>query len=99
MDEKSIGNEEVFYGPRPILGSDGGIDMGTYTIEYDRSKCIGAANCVAIAPDTWELAKDGLADCKLTNFDEKVLQKNLDAATGCPTHAIVIKDENGKPLV
>ncbi|MFH0970470.1 MAG: ferredoxin [Candidatus Diapherotrites archaeon] len=73
--------------------------MGKYTIEYDRSKCIGAANCAAIAPETWVIAADGLADCRIKTFDEKDLQKNVDAATGCPTHAIVIKDEKGKPIV
>ncbi len=73
--------------------------MAKYTIEYDKSKCIGAANCVAIAPDTWELGKDGIAIAKLKQFDEKDLSKNVDAAVGCPTHAIVIKDEKGNQLV
>jgi ferredoxin len=73
--------------------------MGKYTIEYDRSKCIGAANCAAIAPDVWVMAKDGLADLVIPTFEEKDLQKNMDAAIGCPAHAIVIKDEKGKILV
>jgi ferredoxin len=73
--------------------------MGTYTIEYDKSKCIGAANCVAIAPETWEMGKDGIAIAKLTRFEDKDLAKNVDAAVGCPTHAIVIRDEKGNQLV
>lgn len=73
--------------------------MGIYTIEYDKSKCIGAANCVAIAPETWEMGKDGIAIAKLTRFEDKDLSKNVDAAVGCPTHAIVIRDEKGNQLV
>jgi len=73
--------------------------MGNYTIVYDRTKCIGAANCAAIAPETWVMAKDGLADCVKKKFEEKDLQKNLDAAIACPAHAIVIKDEKGNALV
>ena len=73
--------------------------MAKYFIEYDKSKCIGAGNCVAIAPETWELGKDGIAIAKLLQFQDKDLSKNMDAAIGCPTHAIVIKDEKGKQLV
>ena len=47
--------------------------MATYTIKYDRSKCIGAGNCVDIAPETWELDSDGIAKAKITEFEEKDL--------------------------
>ena len=73
--------------------------MGKYCIEYDKSKCIGAGNCVAIAPETWELDEKGIAKPKITQFEEKDLQKNMDAAISCPTHAIVIKDDIGKQYV
>ncbi|MFH1592078.1 MAG: ferredoxin [Candidatus Woesearchaeota archaeon] len=73
--------------------------MAKYKIKYDRSKCIGAANCVQIAPDTWELDPDGLAKAKKTGIEEKELQKNIKAAKSCPTHAIEIYDEKGKKLV
>ena len=75
-----------------------GADYGNYTIEYDK-QVHHAANCVAIAPDTWELGKDGIAIAKITQFEDKDLDKNRDAAIGCPTHAIVIKDEKGNQLV
>ena len=72
--------------------------MATYTIKYDRSKCIGAGNCVDIAPETWELDSDGIAKAKLTEFEEKDLEKNVKAAKSCPTHAIEIVDESGKKV-
>jgi len=34
----------------------------TYKIVYDRSVCIGAAACAAVAPDFWKMAQDGKAD-------------------------------------
>lgn len=33
-------------------------------IIYDRSGCIGAAACQAVAPDFWKIVDDGLADLK-----------------------------------
>jgi ferredoxin len=73
--------------------------MGTCQIEYDKTKCIGAANCVAIAPETWELGKDGLAIAKIVQFSDKDLEKNMNAAIACPTHAIEIVGPDGKKLV
>jgi len=73
--------------------------MGKYKIKYDRSKCIGAASCVQIAPNTWELDKDGLAKPKKLKIAEAELQKNVKAAKSCPTHAIQIFDEKGKKIV
>ena len=73
--------------------------MADYTIKYDRSKCIGAANCVKIAPETWLLDSDGLAKCKKSKLSEKELQKNVKAAKSCPTHAIQLFDEKGKKIV
>ena len=70
-----------------------------YTIKYDRSKCIGAASCVNIAPDTWELDNEGLAKAKKVSFTEKELAKQVKAAKSCPTHAISIIDESGKKIV
>ncbi len=73
--------------------------MAEYKIKYTRSKCIGAANCVSIAPDTWELDSDGLAKAKKTKITDKELQKNIKAAKTCPTHAIEIFDAKGKKIV
>lgn len=73
--------------------------MGKYKIKYDRSKCIGATNCVNIAPETWELDSDGIAKAKITEFDEKDLDKNVKAAKACPTHAIEIYDDKDKKIV
>ena len=52
-----------------------------------------------IAPNTWELDKDGLAKPKKLEIAEAELQKNVKAAKSCPTHAIQIFDEKGKKIV
>lgn len=72
---------------------------GIYKIVYDRSKCIGAATCVDLAPDTWELDDEGLAKCKKTEFTQVELDKQVKAAKSCPAHAISIVDSSGKKIV
>ena len=78
-------------------------------IRVDREKCISAASCVAIAPDTFELDEEGKAvikskDGKKTSdwTDYKNLSEAeqiiLDAAKSCPTEAIIIEDDNGKQI-
>tara|TARA_Y100000310_G_C20661058_1_gene804834 strand:+ start:1627 stop:1845 length:219 start_codon:yes stop_codon:yes gene_type:complete len=70
-----------------------------YTIKYNRAKCIGAASCADIAPDTWELDSDGLAKAKINKFSDDVKDKNVKAAKSCPEHAIEIFDSDGNKIV
>jgi ferredoxin len=70
-----------------------------YTIKYYREKCIGAASCVKIAPDTWKLDDEGLAVQLKKEFTEEELDKQVKAARSCPAHAIEIYDEEGKKIV
>jgi len=70
-----------------------------YTIKYDRTKCIGAASCVKLAPDTWKLDDEGLAVQLKKEFTEVELAKQTKAAKSCPAHAIEIYDDAGKKIV
>ena len=75
--------------------------MAKYKIVFDRSKCIGALNCVGAAPDFWKTAEDGKVDLEGAKevkkgmfelvIDEKNLQKNKLAMTSCPAAAIKIE--------
>lgn len=66
-------------------------------VKVIRDKCISAATCVAIAPDTFELDDEGKAIVKkVDGEDEQII---LDAAKSCPTQAIEIFDDDGKQLV
>jgi ferredoxin len=82
-----------------------------YKIIYYRDVCIGAAGCVATAPQIWELDKERKAvlkggigtddpDVFEKEIDEKELQINLEAAQACPVNAIhIIDKETGKKLI
>ena len=80
-------------------------------VKVDRELCIGAASCVAVAPNTFELdsegkavikKKDGTMTSGLVSYSE--INDNetniLNAAKSCPTNAIVIVevDETGKEI-
>lgn len=63
----------------------------------DRDLCIGAATCVAIAPNTFLLDSDAKAIILNTaeaDSDEVI----IDAARGCPTAAIIVEDEKGNRI-
>lgn len=69
--------------------------VGNYFVEIERDLCIGAATCVAIAPQTFNLdseAKAILLETAGRDPDELV----LDAAKSCPTAAIIIENEKGE---
>ncbi|MBU0467313.1 MAG: ferredoxin [Nanoarchaeota archaeon] len=73
--------------------------MAKYKIKYNKTKCIGAATCVQLAPDTWKLDDEGLAVMKKSEFTEEELDKQTKAAKSCPAHAIEIYDDQGKKIV
>ena len=63
----------------------------------DREKCVGAAACVDIAPEVFELDEFDKSVVKNpAGADEETI---LSAAEGCPTEAISVTDEDtGKQL-
>jgi ferredoxin len=59
----------------------------------DRALCIGAASCVAIAPEVFELDSENKAIIKNPQgADDEII---LLAAKSCPTRAIFVYDEKG----
>lgn len=68
-----------------------------YKVWVDRSLCIGAATCVAIAPKTFELDKEAKAII-LESADQEAIETIIDAAKGCPVAAIIIEDEKGNKV-
>jgi ferredoxin len=60
-------------------------------IVIDRVKCIGAANCVGIAPGTFKLD----AEKKAVLLDPKAHDDDalFEAAEACPVEAILLYDE------
>lgn len=67
-----------------------------YRVEVKRELCIGAASCVAVAPNTFSLDDENIAIVKVPHGepDETLLM----AAQACPTKAIYVYDETGKQI-
>lgn len=65
-------------------------------IYVDRDLCIGAASCVAIAPEVFELDGENKAVVKNPHGadDETIML----AAKSCPTKAIILYDEEGNQI-
>jgi ferredoxin len=64
--------------------------IGRYKVEVIRDKCIGAASCVAIAPQIFELDEQTIA--RVISQEGNDDDTKLLAAQSCPTAAIVVTD-------
>lgn len=66
------------------------------SVEVIRDLCIGAASCVALAPETFELDPEAKAVVKqpLGNTPDEIIA----AAQSCPVNAIIVKNKNGQQL-
>jgi len=75
----------------------GPVTVRDLKFHVDRDLCIGAATCVAIAPQTFMMdseAKAIIIDTAESDTNETI----IDAARGCPTAAIIIEDEKGNKI-
>ena len=72
-------------------------------VRVDRLLCIGTADCVKIAPNTFELDGEEKSQVKRQNArlpdgqgdsDEKI----VEAAKTCPVAAITVENEGGKQV-
>jgi ferredoxin len=65
-------------------------------IVVDRTLCIGAASCIAVAPGVFEL--DGENKAVVYNDKGADAEAILLAAKSCPTQAVLVFDEEGKQI-
>jgi len=86
--------------------------MAIKYLMVDRELCIGAASCVALYPEVFQLddenkavilQKNGIKSSEKINVDLLNVEKLDDdllllAAQSCPTAAIFLYDENGKQV-
>ncbi len=62
----------------------------------DRELCMGAGNCVVVAPQAFKLDADNKAVLLDTSgVPDDVL---MDAAEHCPFNAIIIEDDKGEQI-
>ncbi|MEK7634986.1 MAG: ferredoxin [Patescibacteria group bacterium] len=69
-------------------------------IVVDRDLCIGAASCIAVSGETWELDNENKAvvvsaGAGANAADDATL---LMSAESCPTKAILLFDKEGKQV-
>ena len=72
----------------------GPVSVNGLKVHIDRDLCIGAATCLAIAPEVYALdneAKAIIIDTAPNSSNENI----IDAARACPTAAISIIDKDG----
>lgn len=73
------------------------VQIGKYKVQVIRHLCIGAAACVAVSPETFEMDPENKAVIKEASQD--VPENILMAAQSCPTKAIIITDtETGQQV-
>ncbi|MFC1595000.1 ferredoxin [Patescibacteria group bacterium] len=65
-------------------------------IVVDRDLCIGAASCIAVAPNVYTLDEENKA--VITNEKGADDETILLSAKSCPTKAILVFDEEGKQI-
>ena len=71
--------------------------IGKYTVEVIRDKCISAASCVAISPGVFALDETGIAVILSQDGDDDATK--LLAAQSCPTAAVIVTDtESGQQV-
>lgn len=66
------------------------VQVGDIKVKVLTNVCIGAATCVAISPDVFELDENMKAKVKEGAKDTK--ENIINAAQGCPVKAIIITD-------
>lgn len=77
--------------------SDQSQDRKIVRIEVKRDLCIGAASCIAVAPEAYELDEENIAIIKtewMNHSDEEILL----SAQACPTLAIFCYDAEGNQV-
>lgn len=57
-------------------------------IKVDKNKCIGCGMCMTIAPEAFELGKDGKAQVKFMPTGQEPEAKIKEAVDSCPVNAI-----------
>jgi ferredoxin len=71
--------------------------IGKYQVRITRPKCIGAASCVAIAPEVFQMDEQMLVE--FVESENPSSAELLLSAQSCPTAAIEIIDlETGEKL-
>lgn len=75
----------------------GPVAVGKLNVTVDRNLCIGAATCIAVAPQTFILDDEAKAII-LETATQETPDTIIESAKACPVAAIIITDETGKRI-
>lgn len=75
----------------------GPVSVHDLEVHVDKDLCIGAATCVAIAPNTFTLDSEAKAVI-LDTIENDSAEAIIDGARACPTAAIIVKDKDGNAI-
>ena len=75
----------------------GPVTVGKLKVTVDRNLCIGAATCIAVAPQTYILDSEAKA-VVLQTAGQETPDTIIESAKACPVAAISIEDETGKRI-
>src|SRR6185312_1503828 len=67
-------------------------NLMTLRVSVDRPVCIGAGNCISIAPTVFDWLKDDIAKVEVLDVDSVDEEVLREAALACPTLAIRIEE-------
>jgi len=67
-------------------------------VDVDKSLCIGCCSCEIIAPEVFQIDKEGSFNPKSSVINQKGagINKIMNAAETCPTKAIIVEDMDSK---
>ena len=82
---------------QPVQSGDEEVVIGKYRVKVVRDACIGAASCVAVAAQTFQMDNENKAVIQKDSQDPS--ETILMAAQSCPTKAIIVIDnETGEQV-
>lgn len=72
--------------------------IGSVTVRIDRLLCVGFADCLADAPELFELDDEGIVAFR-DPHGETPHWRVLEACNACPVDALTVLDEEGRQLI
>lgn len=75
----------------------GPVKVRNLKVWVDRKLCIGAATCIAVAPNTYVLDSKAKAII-LDTIDKDSNKTIIESAKVCPVAAVIIEDDKGNRI-
>lgn len=64
------------------------------TAKVNKDLCISCGACVGMVSEVFDFGEDGKAEVIVKEISDELVEEVEDAADGCPTDAIEVKNNN-----